>query len=222
MSVLHKPNVIRVLVVDDHALVRNGLTALVLGQADMDISGEADSPAQALSILEHSPAHVAIVDLSLKEGNGIQLIKDLKHRHPEIRIVVSSMHEETTYAERALQAGAMAYIHKGEESHRILDAIRSVMSGKIFVSEQISNRLLTKAARGPHAVERTSVELLTDRELQVFELIGQGLATSKIAEQLHLSPKTVDTHRQKIREKLNLENAAALSHFATQWAMKDQ
>jgi DNA-binding NarL/FixJ family response regulator len=222
MSVLQNHSVIRVLIVDDHALVRNGLTALVESQADMDISGEADSAAQALAVLEQAPAHVAVVDLSLKVGNGIQLIKDLNHRHPEIRIVVSSMHEETTYAERALQAGAMAYIHKREDSHRILDAIRSVMSGRIFVSEQISNRLLTKAARGPQAAEQTSVELLTDRELQVFELIGQGFATRTIAEQLHLSPKTVDTHRQKIREKLNLENAAALSHFATQWAMKDQ
>lgn len=222
MSALQNQNVIRVLVVDDHALVRNGLTALVMSQADMEICGEADSAGQALAVLDKSPAHVAVVDLSLKEGNGIQLIKDLKLRHPEIRIVVSSMHEETTYAERALQAGAMAYIHKREDSHRILEAIRAVINGRIFVSDQISNRLLTKAARGPQAVERTSVELLTDRELQVFELIGQGLATSKIAERLHLSPKTVDTHRQKIREKLNLENAAALSHFATQWAMNDQ
>jgi DNA-binding NarL/FixJ family response regulator len=214
-----RPATIRVLIVDDHALVREGLKALLTGEADMDICGEAESAVQALALIARVPVHVAVVDLTLKDGNGIQLIKDIKHRHAEVRVVVSSMHEEMVYAERALQAGAMAYVHKEESTHRILDAIRCVMEDRIFVSDQVSSRLLNQAARRPHAAGRFGIESLTDRELQVFELIGSGMATRKIAERLHLSPKTVDTHRQKIREKLNLDDAAALSHFATQWAL---
>lgn len=213
---------IRVLIVDDHSLVRKGLSALLMDHADIEVCGEASSAAQALDVMKHSPAQVAIVDLSLEEGNGLQLIKDLKHRYPEIRVVVSSMHDEETYAERSLQAGAMAYVHKQEDSQRILAAIRSVIEDRIFVSEQITHRLLEKAVRGPKAVGRSSIESLTDRELQVFELIGNGMSTGRIAERLHLSPKTIDTYRQKIREKLDLESAAALNHFAAQWALKDQ
>jgi DNA-binding NarL/FixJ family response regulator len=157
--------------------------------------------------------------LTLKDGSGLQLIKDIKNRYENVRIVVSSMHEESVYAQRVLQAGALAYVHKEEPSERVFDAIRHVMDDRIFVSDQVSNSLLTQAARRPDAVAQSAVETLTDRELQVFELIGSGMATRKIAEQLHLSPKTIDTHRQKIREKLNLEDAAALTHFATQWSM---
>jgi DNA-binding NarL/FixJ family response regulator len=219
MSMSYRPERIRVLIVDDHPLVREGLKSLVSTQADMEICGEAESAGQALALLDKTSPHVAVVDLSLREGNGIQLIKDIKVRHEAVRIIVSSMHEEAIYAERSLQAGAMGYVHKQESGHKILDAIRSVMVDRIFVSDRVSNRLLVRAARGPKAVERSAVELLSDRELEVFEMIGSGMATRKIAEALHLSPKTVDTHRQKIRDKLNLEDAAALSHFATQWVL---
>ena len=222
MSAFGRPETIRVLIVDDHSLVREGLKALLMSQIDMDVCGEAESTAQALALVKQSSPHVAVVDLTLKDGNGIQLIKDIKNRHCEVRIVVSSMHEELVYAERALQAGAMAYVHKEESTQRILDAIRCVMEDRIFVSDQVASRLLTQAARGPNAVGRSGVETLSDRELQVFEMIGSGLTTRKIAERLHLSPKTVDSHRQKIREKLNLDDAAALNHFATQWALDHQ
>jgi DNA-binding NarL/FixJ family response regulator len=222
MNAFSPPRTIRVLIVDDHALVREGLKALLMGQADMDVCGEAESAAQAMALIKQTLPHVAVVDLTLKDGNGLQLIKDIASRHGEVRVVVSSMHEEMVYAERALQAGAMAYVHKEESSHRILDAIRCVIEDRVFVSDQVSSRLLTQAARRPNAVGRSGVDLLTDRELQVFEMIGSGLTTRKIAEKLHLSPKTVDTHRQKIREKLNLGDAAALTHFATQWALDHQ
>ena len=222
MSDLRNRKCIQVLIVDDHALVREGLRSLLTKQVDMDVCGEADSAAQALAVLERTSPHVAIVDLSLREGNGIQLIKDIKSRHSEVRVVVSSMHEETIYAERALQAGAMAYVHKEEQSGRIVEAIRSVMEDRIFVGERVSNRLLARVARGSGAMERSAVELLSDRELQVFEMIGKGLATRKIAELLHLSPKTVDTYRQNIRDKLSLEDAAALNHFAAQWTLDHQ
>jgi DNA-binding NarL/FixJ family response regulator len=222
MNSLHRPDTIRVLVVDDHALVREGLKALFMSQADMEVCGEADSAAQALALIEETSPHVAVVDLTLRDGNGLQLIKDIKHRRSDVRVVVSSMHEEMIYAERTLQAGAMAYVHKEESSERILDAIRNVMEDRIFVSDQVSSRLLTKATRRPSADGRSGVELLSDRELQVFEMIGNGMTTRKIAEVLHLSPKTIDTHRQKIREKLNLEDSAALSHFAAQWALDRQ
>jgi len=222
MSSFGRADKIRVLIVDDHALVREGLKALLMGQADMDVCGEADSASQALVLVEQTSPHVAIVDLTLKDGNGLQLIKDIKHRRSEVQVVVSSMHEALVYAERTLQAGAKAYVHKEESTDRLLDAIRHVMEDRIFVSEQVSSRLLSQATRRPNAAGRTGVDLLSDRELQVFEMIGNGMTTRKIAERLHLSPKTVDTHRQKIREKLNLEDAATLSHFATQWALDRQ
>jgi DNA-binding NarL/FixJ family response regulator len=184
-----QPNTIRVLIVDDHPLVREGLKSLLRGQADMEVCGEADSAAQALAVLEQTTPHVAVVDLSLRDGrgNGIQLIKDIKSRHESVRIIVSSMQEEAVYAERSLQAGAMGYVHKQEGADRILDAIRTVMDDRMFVSERVSSRLLARAARGPKALERSAVGLLSDRELQVFEMIGNGMATRKIAEALHLS-----------------------------------
>jgi DNA-binding NarL/FixJ family response regulator len=219
MSAFGRPAPIRVLIVDDHSLVREGLKSLLASQADMDVCGEAETAGQALSLVERTSPHVAVVDLTLKDGNGIQLIKDIKNRHSDVRVVVSSMHEEHVYAERVLQAGAMAYVHKNECTSRIVDAIHCVMGDRIFVSDQVSSRLLAQAARRPNAAGLTGVEILSDRELQVFEMIGSGLTTRIIAERLHLSPKTVDSHRQKIREKLKLENATALNHFATQWAL---
>jgi DNA-binding NarL/FixJ family response regulator len=222
VSAFRHPDTIRVLIVDDHALVRAGLKALLMGQPDMAVCGEAESATQAIALVEQTSPHVAVIDLTLKDGNGIQLIKDIRHRRSEIRVVVSSMHEELVYAERTLQAGAMAYVHKEESTDRVLDAIRCVMQDRIFVSDQVSSRLLAQATRRPNAAGRSGVELLSDRELQVFEMIGQGMTTRRVAEKLHLSPKTIDTHRQKIREKLGLENAAALTHFATQWALDNQ
>lgn len=222
MSAFCRPETIRVLIVDDHSLVREGLKALASSETNIEICGEAETAAGALAAIERSMPHVAVVDLTLKDGSGIQLIKDIKNRYDNVRIVVSSMHQESIYAQRVLQAGALAFVHKEEPSERIFEAIRHVMDGRIFVSDQVSNSLLTQAVGRPHAVAPSAVETLTNRELQVFELIGNGMATRKIAEQLHLSPKTIDTHRQKIREKLNLEDAAALTHFATQWAMDNQ
>lgn len=222
MGAFGRPDPIRVLIVDDHTLVREGLRALLEGHADMEVCGETDSASQALTLVEQTSPHVAVIDLTLKDGNGLQLIKDLTHRRKDIRIVVSSMHEELVYAERTLQAGAMAYVHKAEDSGRVVEAIRCVMEDRIFVSNQVSSRMLSQAARRPNAAGRSGVELLSDRELEVFELIGNGMTTRKIAERLHLSPKTVDTHRQKIREKLNLENGSALNRFATQWALDRQ
>ena len=221
MSTSSHPSPIRVFVVDDHPLVREGLKALMRSQEDIDVCGEAESVGQTLALLQEmsDPPHVAVIDLLLGEGNGLQLIKDIRTRHPDVRIIVSSMHDEAIYAERSLQAGAMGYVHKQEQAERVLDAIRTVMDDRLFVSECVSSRLLARAARSPRTLERTPVESLSDRELQVFEMIGRGLATRKIAEALHLSPKTIDTHRQKIRDKLDLADAAALSHFAIQWVL---
>ena len=221
MSMSRQPDPIQVLIVDDHPLVREGLKALLGREADMKICGEAESATQALSLLEGMDVtpHLAVVDLSLREGNGLQLIKDIRVQHPELRVIVTSIHEEPIYAERSLRAGAMGYVHKQECSERILDAIRAVMDGRMFVSDYVSSRLLARAAHGRQALERSPVDSLSDRELQVFEMVGRGLATRKIAEALHLSPKTVDTHRQKIRDKLDLEDAAALSHFAICWVL---
>jgi DNA-binding NarL/FixJ family response regulator len=211
--------IIRIVVVDDHPLVREGLTTMLSRQEDMEIVGEADGVSNALAVFKETEPHVAIIDISLKDGNGIELIKQIKSKWEGIRILVSSMHDEMVYAERALAAGAKGYVHKEEGSQKIVDGVRRIMDGHIFVSQPVSDRLLARAAKQDGDVSRSPVAVLSDRELEVFELIGEGLSKRKIAERLHLSTKTIDTHRQNIKTKLDLADASELAHYATQWMM---
>lgn len=211
---------IRIAVIDDHALVREGLCALIAKHPDLEVCGQAETVNDAVALVADTQPHVAIVDISLKDSNGIDLIARIKSRFESVRILVASMHDELVYAERALQAGAMGYVHKQQTSERIIDAIRCVMEGRIFVSDGVSNRLLARAAQFG-SVEHSPVEELSNRELQVLELIGQGLSTRKIAEQLHLSTKTIDTYRQNIKRKLNLADAAEVNHYAAQWVLNE-
>lgn len=211
---------IRIAVIDDHALVREGLCALIAKHPDLEVCGQAETVNDAVALVADTQPHVAIVDISLKDSNGIDLIARIKSRFESVRILVASMHDELVYAERALQAGAMGYVHKQQTSERIIDAIRCVMEGRIFVSDGVSNRLLARAAQFG-SVEHSAVEELSNRELQVLELIGQGLSTRKIAEQLHLSTKTIDTYRQNIKRKLNLADAAEVNHYAAQWVLNE-
>jgi DNA-binding NarL/FixJ family response regulator len=206
------------LIVDDHPVVREGLSALISGQPDLAVCGQAAGCAEAVSLLEMTQPDLIIIDISLKDGNGIELIKRIRARNASVRFLVSSMHDESVYAERALRAGALGFLGKQESTQKIIDAIRRVLEGKIYLSERMSQRLLHGLVAG--STERSSVEALADRELQVFELIGEGLNTRQIAAQLHLSSKTVETYRGRIRDKLNLGRGSELAHYAMQWVMQ--
>lgn len=222
MSRLSTQRTVRVALIDDHALVRDGLAALIAKYPDMEVCGQAEDAKEAVEIVGKMQPHIAIVDISLKNSSGIDLISRIKARYNSVRVIVSSMHDEMVYAERALQAGAMGYVHKQQGSEKIIDAIRCVMEDRIYVSEEVSSRLLARAAKKGGDVEKSPIESLSNRELQVFELIGHGYSTRKIAEQLHLSTKTIDTYRQNIKLKLDLTDAAQVNHYAAQWVVSEQ
>ncbi|MDX1951191.1 MAG: response regulator transcription factor [Verrucomicrobiota bacterium] len=206
----------RVLIVDDHPMMRDGLRQLIAYEADIEVCAEADTIPEALNAADKHKPDLAIVDISLKGGNGLELIKDLQIRHPEVSVIVISMHDESLYAERVLRAGGRGYIMKQEGGKRIIEGIRQVISGRTFVSDAVSARIID-AFSGHGKSGQPSVELLTDREFEIFQLIGQGLTTKVMAEKLHVSVKTVEVHRVNIKEKLNLPTATDLIRFAVRW-----
>lgn len=215
------PNPIRVLIVDDHPLVRRGIGDLINRQEDMEVVGEADSISGALQMLGQVSPDLLTVDLSLKDGSGLELLKDVKARNPSLKMLVSSMQDETLYAERCIKAGAKGYINKEEATDKVIDAIRVVMSGNIYLSPELSSRMLQRMAGGGPEQLKTPMETLTDRELEVFELIGRGLSTKEVAHKLHLSHKTIETHRENIKSKLSLKNASELNRHAVQWVLEN-
>tara|TARA_B100001093_G_scaffold478368_1_gene506475 strand:- start:702 stop:1352 length:651 start_codon:yes stop_codon:yes gene_type:complete len=207
----------RIYIVDDHPLVRQGLSQIVASEADMEICGEAeDSPAAIRGVGEANPDAI-IVDISLKGANGIELIKNLKAIHDDIPILVFSMHDETIYAQRALRAGAKAYVMKKESPSKVIDAIRKIIQGEIYVSPSVADQVLHQIVNGPGNVSTSPVDRLTDRELEVVQLIGRGLSSREVAESLHLSVKTIESHRAHVKEKLGLRNATELVQFSVQW-----
>ena len=207
----------RIYIVDDHPLVRQGLSQIVASEADMEICGEAeDSPAAIRGVGEANPDAI-IVDISLKGANGIELIKNLKAIHDDIPILVFSMHDETIYAQRALRAGAKAYVMKKESPSKVIDAIRKIIQGEIYVSPSVADQVLHQIVSGPGNVSTSPVDRLTDRELEVVQLIGRGLSSREVAESLHLSVKTIESHRAHVKEKLSLRNATELVQFSVQW-----
>lgn len=206
-----------IMIVDDHPLVRDGLKQLLSTESDLEVCCEAGSCREALAALEISDPELAIVDLSLKDGNGIELIRDMKRLYPSLKMLVLSMHEESFFAERAIKAGAMGYIMKQECREIVLIAIRSVLSGQIFVSPDISTKLIANPTGLPPDSEDRCVTCLSNRELQVFELIGKGHKTNSIAETLSLSVKTIETYRSNIKKKLALADASQLLRKATLW-----
>ena len=206
---------VRVLLVDDHSIVRQGMRMLIAQEPDMVVCGEAASAHEALEDVEKSSPHVAVVDLSLKDSSGLELIKDLKIRHPNVLVLVLSMRDESFYAERVLRAGAKGYISKEEGTERLIEGIRTVLRGEIYVSEKLAAKLLNTYVGGSPA--ESPVRKLTDREVEVLEWIGHGLTTREIAEKLHLSIKTIDSHREHIKDKLKLDNATELLKHAIQW-----
>ncbi len=207
----------RVLVVDDHPIVRQGLVQMIAREQDMMVCGEAESAFEALKAVGASSPDVAIVDLSLKGASGLELLKDIKVRYPKLPVLVLSMYDESMYAERALRAGARGYMMKEEASEKVLTAVRAVLAGQIYLSEMMASRLLNMAVAGRNDGGASPTERLSDRELEVFRLVGQGYGTSEIARQLHLSPKTVETYRAHIKEKLNLTTSTELLQYAIKW-----
>ncbi len=212
----------RILIVDDHPAVREALAYRISRQPDLEVCGEAADIAEALSMVSETLPDLAVIDISLKSGNGIDLIKRIKDRNDTVRMLVWSMHSESLYAERALRAGALGYINKDQATDKIVEAIGRVLEGKVYLSDAMAETMLHRAVgAGGQKVTRSPLDALADRELEVFRLIGQGVKTATIAERLHLSIKTVETYRDRIRQKLNLDDGTALAHYATQWLLEN-
>lgn len=207
----------RILIVDDHPMMRQGLIQLINGEKDLTVIGEADNAIQARELAAKLKPDLMVVDISLPGKNGLELIKDLQAVRPDLSILVLSMHDEMLYAERVLRAGGRGYIMKQEGGKKIIEAVRQVLSGKIAVSERMSSQILENVSRRPSRPSQSPMERLTDREFEVFHLIGQGLGTREIAGQLHLSAKTVEVHRVNIKRKLQLKTANELIRFAVRW-----
>ena len=206
----------KLFLVDDHPLVREWLSNLIHQQPDLTVCGEAESVPDALEGIARSTPDIAIVDISLKGGSGLELIKSIRALRPAVAVVVLSMHEEALYAERALRAGARGYIMKRETAKRIIIAIRQVLQGKLYVSEKLTEAFAEKFLEG-HVPTSPSIEQLSDRELEVFQLFGQGYETRQIAEMLHVSMKTVQAFCARIKEKLKFGGAAELLREAIRW-----
>jgi DNA-binding NarL/FixJ family response regulator len=211
-----------ILLVDDHPLVREGIATLIRTTPDLVIAAEAGSAAEALDVLRVQRPDLVLLDITLPGTNGIELLKDLHARHPKMHILVLSMHEESVYAERALRAGAHGYIMKQEAGSKVIEAIRRVLSGELYVSPALAVRMVKLFVANKQGKDtRTSVERLSDRELQVYTHIGNGLSTREIATTLCLSVKTIQTYREHIKSKLGLRNATDLVHHATHWVQNE-
>lgn len=210
----------RIFVVDDHPLMRDGMALLISSEADWQICGFASSIQETLKQLKTIEPDLMVVDLSLKDGLGLDLIKTVKERFPKILMLVVSAYEENLYAERALRSGASGYVNKQECDTTLLQAIRTVLSGRRYVSEQILQRLISLAIDGAESGSGDPVEQLTDRELEIFRLIGQGVTPAAIAKQLHISTHTIDSHRENMRHKLGVSNGRELIQRAMRWVLE--
>ncbi len=211
----------RILIVDDHPAVREALAIRLAGEPDLAVCGEAADVNEALRLAATAHPDVAVIDIALKTGNGIDLIKRLVAKNDKFRAIVWSMYGEDLYAERALRAGAMGYINKEQATGRIIDAIRQVLAGKIYLSPAMTAKLLNRAVGRPARDGGSPVEALSDRELEVLRLIGNGVKTAEIAKRLHLSVKTIETYRDRIRQKLDLLDGTDLARYAAQWVLEN-
>ena len=218
MTKRHTP--VKILIVDDHPSVREGLALRISIHSDLEVCGEAESEEQAIELVRQTKPDLVLVDISLKSGHGLELIKRIRSMEPTVKMLVISGFQESLYAERACRAGAMGYLNKQESSERMIEAIRTVLGGERFLSPEISRRLISQAL-GSSDEKKTPIEQLTDRELEIFRMIGEGLSTGLIANRLFLSTHTIDTHRENIKRKLTLNSAAELSRAAVQWFLEN-
>jgi DNA-binding NarL/FixJ family response regulator len=210
----------RILLVDDHPVMRRGLSETFGDIEGMAICGEAASAAEALELAESLRPDVALVDVSMGDDSGIELVKLLKEKYPNLKTLVLSMHDEMLFAERAIRAGSLGYLNKSQPTETLIEAIRLVARGKVYLTPKMTDRILHQMAKGKAEPGHDPVSDLSDRELQVFEMIGQGFITKQIAGKLNLSAKTIETHREHIKEKLNLANATELTRRAVQWVLQ--
>jgi DNA-binding NarL/FixJ family response regulator len=212
----------KVFVVDDHPIVRQGLALLINQQPDLVVCGEAEEAQGALQGIVSCQPDILIVDISLNGPDGLELLKAVRARHVVLPVLILSMHDESIYAERALRAGANGYIMKQEATEIVLVALRRILNREMYVSERVANKMLRQYISGSESPRRSPVAELTDRELEVFRLIGEGHGTRKIAEELHLSVKTVESYQAHIKDKLSLRNARELVQHAIQWAISEK
>lgn len=208
----------RILLVDDHAIVREGFTEVINGQPDLQVCGEADSAPAAMKAVEQLEPDLVVVDLSLQGGSGLDLIKNLKVLHPILPILVLSMHDESLYAERALRAGALGYVMKRQDSATLLHAIHDVLNGQVFLTPFMRERMLRKVVGAHTLPDGSGIEELSDREVEVFQMLGEGLSARQIAKKLNLSVSTVETHRAHIKQKLHVRTTGELIRAAVEWA----
>ena len=211
----------RILLVDDHAVVRFGIAQLINRQPDLIVCGEEEDASNALTAIERLKPDLVIADISLKESSGLELMRNIKALHPGLPMLVVSAHDESMYAEIAFRAGALGYLMKQEALERIPTAIRRVLSGNIYVSDPLAARMLQQQVRGQTDVSESPIKGLSDRELEVFQLIGRWKKTKEIAAELHLSVKTIEYYREQIKRKLNLKDAGELTQYATAWVQRE-
>ena len=212
----------RVLIVDDHELLRRGLAQLIESEPDLRVCGEAPDAPTALRLVEAENPDLMIVDLSLGESHGLELIRQVKARFPDLGMLVLSMHDEKLYAERCLRAGALGYVQKKDAGSKVIEAMRKIAGGEVYVSDQMTGQILQRLVdRGSGSEAQQLQQTLSDRELQLLELIGQGLTTKQIADRLSLSTKTVDTYREHLKAKLNLGNIYQLVRYAVAWTLEN-
>lgn len=216
------PQKLKVFLVDDHPIVRQGLAQMINREPDLTVCGEAQEAASVLQAISTERPDILIVDISLVGPDGLELVKTIRLRHLSLPVLILSMHDEAIYAERALRAGANGYIMKHEAAERVLVAIRQVLNREIYVSERVASRILHHYITGSPAAGQSPLADLSDRELEVFRLIGEGHSTRAIAEELHLSVKTVESHQAHIKDKLSLKNGRELVQHAIQWAMNER
>jgi len=216
------PGKLKVFVVDDHPIVRQGLAQMINREPDLMVCGEAEEATAALHTIICEKPDILIIDISLKGPDGLELLKNVRVRFPSLPVLILSMHDESIYAERALRAGANGYIMKHEAAEKVMGALRQILNQEIYVSERVASQILHHYIAGSSTVKQSPLEDLSDRELEVFRLIGEGHSTRTIADELHLSVKTVESYQAHIKEKLSLKNGRELVQHAIQWVMNEK
>lgn len=214
-------NVSTILIVDDHPVSRDGLATRIAMEPDLEVCGEAADVVDALKAIESCQPTLAIIDISLETGNGLELVKEIKARFPEVRMLVWSMFDESLYAERAVMAGAMGYVNKKNVRETMIEAIRTILKGNVYINPAYVSKMLNRLGPGNSMAVRSPAESLSDRELEAFTLIGQGLKTAEIAQRMNLTHNTIETYRARIKEKLALKHSAELARAATQWVLEN-
>jgi DNA-binding NarL/FixJ family response regulator len=207
-------NPAKVLIVDDHELVRRGLVEMIEREGDLTVCGEAADAPAAMARLRDVEPDVVLADITLQQGDGLELVKQIQASYPKLRVLVVSMHDENLYAERAIRAGAMGFVSKNEPAEAIVEAIRTVLRGRVHVSAHLADRLLQRMTSKVPTPEETPLDTLSDREIEVLNLLGEGLSTREVAERLHLSTKTIHTYREHLKKKLGLKSASELIRYA--------